>query len=175
MPPSYQSEIVATASAALLGVIGTIAITKPDLAGGAVLNEGVMRWLLYCIAGGLVINTQSGRPLRVLFVASLFSSVVLVATMCFMSFIGGAIRVSGQLVSIRDNSDVFWILIAFLFFVTTVAITTACYARPMVLHGLQTLTVERASCAASDFKPFFWLCHFSHLLRFRGSPYLKVL
>ncbi len=39
MPPSYQSEIVATASAALLGVIGTIAITKPDLAGGAGLNE----------------------------------------------------------------------------------------------------------------------------------------
>jgi len=52
MPPSYQSEIVATASAALLGVIGAIAITKPDLAGGAGLNEGVMRWLLYCIAGG---------------------------------------------------------------------------------------------------------------------------
>ncbi len=39
MPPSYQSEIVATASAALLGVIGAIAITKPDLAGGAGLNE----------------------------------------------------------------------------------------------------------------------------------------
>ncbi len=52
MPPSYQSEIVATASAALLGVIGAIAITKPDLAGGAGLNEGVMRWLLCCIAGG---------------------------------------------------------------------------------------------------------------------------
>ena len=50
----------------ILGALGAVAITKPELAGEAGMNEGIIRWILYTIACGLIVNTQDGKPFRVI-------------------------------------------------------------------------------------------------------------
>ncbi len=50
----------------ILGVIGAVAITKPELHGQTGVNEGIVRWLLYSLACGLIINSQEGKPLKII-------------------------------------------------------------------------------------------------------------
>lgn len=45
----------------ILGVVGAVAVTKPELNGQSGLNEGIVRWILYALACGWVLPHSHGR------------------------------------------------------------------------------------------------------------------
>ena len=73
-----KTDIEKLAFCCVLAVIGAVAITKPELSGDIGLSEGIIRWLFFALACGLVINDQLGRPLKIIAASAMSSSTVLV-------------------------------------------------------------------------------------------------
>jgi hypothetical protein len=61
----------------VLAVVGAIAITKV----GIDARDGVVRWLAFSLAAGLVINTPEGKPTVLLLTASAHAGLGLVVTL----------------------------------------------------------------------------------------------
>jgi len=123
----------------ILGVIGAVAITKPELNGQTGVNEGIIRWLLFSLSCGLIINTQEGKRLSVITVAALVSSATLILTIAFKVFLTGGVPVSGVIINYETNplfssQLLFWLLV-----ITTLAIIMASYSRGIVLSLLNNL------------------------------------
>ena len=83
-----------------------MAITKPELHGQTGVNEGIVRWLLYSLACGLIINSQEGKPFKIISSAAIVSSSALVATIFFKYFLLGGVPVSGIIINF-DTKAVF--------------------------------------------------------------------
>jgi len=126
--------------AGILGVVGAVAVTKPELVGPTGLNEGIVRWIFYIIACGLVVNTQEGKPFLTLFFASLFSAFTLIATISFKLFIlSGGIRLSGVEINFISNFKLTTIILFVLFVASTTAIILSSYSRGLILSLLDQL------------------------------------
>lgn len=123
----------------VLAVIGAVAITKPELSGGAGLNEGIIRWLFFVLSCGLVINDQYGRPFKVIAISALASSITLISVITFKSFLGKKMRLSGAEISIFDNPDIFTVIMLLLLIVNVVGIVMCSYARSIVITLLTKL------------------------------------
>jgi hypothetical protein len=54
------------ALAFVLSVLGAIAVTKA----GIDPRDGILRWLIFSLVAGIVINTQEGKPIPFLLSAS---------------------------------------------------------------------------------------------------------
>ena len=134
-----KKDLEKLAVVCLLGVIGAVAITKPELSGEAGINEGIVRWLLYSLACGLIINDQNGRPFNVIAISSFLSSISLILVICYKSIIGNVIHLSGSEISIKQNPKLFLFLMFLLLVVSFVAIVISSYARGGVLSLLDNL------------------------------------
>lgn len=142
-----KADIEKLAFVCILAVVGAVAITKSDLTGDAGLSEGIIRWLLFTLACGLIINDQEGRPFKAILISSLASSLVLVLVIIFKSYLGNVIYLSGAEISARQNPDVFAVIIAILLFASVVAVIICSYARGVtlsLLNSLMSIDLEHA-------------------------------
>ena len=92
----------------ILGVIGAVAITKPELNGHTGVNEGIIRWLLYSLSCGLLINTQEGKPFSVITIAALTSSAIFLLTIVFKVFLTGGVPISGVIINLPPQKNL-WV------------------------------------------------------------------
>ncbi len=143
-----KADIEKLSFVCILAVVGAVAITKPDLTGDAGFSEGIIRWLLFTLACGLVINDQEGRPFKIILTSSLAASSVLVLIITFKSYyLGDAIHLSGAEISVKQNPDVFAVIIAILLFASVVALIICSYARGTtlsLLNSLMSIDLEQA-------------------------------
>jgi hypothetical protein len=68
----------------VIGGLAAIALTKADLS----VQSSVLRWIIYCVLAGIVVNTQQGIPLKRLVLAGLCSAVGLVVAILWMLALG---------------------------------------------------------------------------------------
>jgi hypothetical protein len=123
----------------ILGVIGAVAITKPELNGQTGVNEDIIRWLLYSLSCGLIINTQEAKRLSVISVAALVSAATLILTIAFKVFLTCGVLVSGVIINYETKPVFTSQLPGGLFVISTLAIIMASYSRGIVLSLLNNL------------------------------------
>ncbi len=80
MPTEDRARV---ALAIVVAVIGAIAITKA----GIDPRDGLIRWLVFSLAAGLVINNQEGKSVLFLLVASALTGLGLVATLVWLALL----------------------------------------------------------------------------------------
>ena len=117
----------------VLAVIGAIAITKLELAGDPGHSEGIIRWLLFALACGLVINDQKGRPFKVMAASAIATFTILVFVITFKSYLGNVIRLSGAEISVTQNPGVFSVMMLALLITSVLGIVICSYARGITL------------------------------------------
>jgi hypothetical protein len=128
-------DIGKMASCCILAVLGAIAITKPDLT----QNEGILRWLFFALACGLVINDQEGRPLKIIAASAIAASIILVLVITFKSYTVSLIPFSGSKISVTQNPDLYSFIMLALFIASFLGVVICSYARDIVLSLLNNL------------------------------------
>jgi len=131
----------------VLAVVGALAITKSELTGDAGLSEGIIRWLLFSLACGLVVNDQEGRPFGVIFFSAIAATLVMISVITFKFYLGKVIRLSGVEIGLNENVYLYLEIITVLAIATIAAIIICSYARGFtltMLNGLLKIELEKA-------------------------------
>jgi len=123
----------------LLGVIGAVAITKSGMDSGAGFNEGVIRWLLYAIACGLIVNTQDGKPFKIILFAASISALTLVSTISLKMLLIGGVSLSGTVIDFNVKTEFVLQLLVGLYVLSILAIIMSSYSRGILLSLLDNL------------------------------------
>lgn len=79
-----NDEAGRVACGAVIGGLAAVALTKPELH----IQSSVYRWIVYCVATGIVVNAQAGMPFRRLVLAGFCSAAALVIAVLWMVALG---------------------------------------------------------------------------------------
>jgi hypothetical protein len=132
----------------ILGVLCAVAITKTDLTP----QSAVIRWLVYCVVAGALINTQRGESVTCLLLSSAMSASVVLLCILWISLIGSGelpITVSGRKLQF-DQSHIQYntMVLGGLWALSVSGVLVCTYSRPAVLTLLGQ--VESISTARAE-------------------------
>jgi hypothetical protein len=140
-----REDVGRLAIAVVLGVIGAVAITKPELSP----QEAILRWLIFALVTGVIVNTQEGKSGFYLLGASVLSSLSLVCTILWLGLLGEGVIPSVSAVKLDlINSPAFAAtVLSGLWFVSSLAVFVCAFSRPITLgliHDVIAIELDKA-------------------------------
>lgn len=122
---------------AVAGGIAAVAITKA----GILPQSAVLRWIVYCVVAGVLLNTQTGMKFAKLMLTSFVSALGLMGTVLWMVLLGeGTIpSLSGVPIDLKHKTAFASTLLVGLLFVSTAGVAIGAMARPAILELVQEL------------------------------------
>ena len=125
------------ALAVVLSVIGAIAVTKA----GIDPRDGILRWLVFSVAAGVVINTQDGKPLKFLIAASALVSFGFILTLLFLALLGEGVipAMSGVRVDMVNRPLYGSTLLMAIWFGSSIGVLVCSLSRPVTLRLLRNV------------------------------------
>lgn len=142
-----KDDIPRVALGSLISILGAISLTK---AGG--LNDSILRWLMFGIGCGCVINKDNSSRFVFTLFASLISTLVFILVICWaamISVITGAMPPNMSTVPIDFNiySMRSVVFIGLIYTVTTILIVASAYSRPLIFGILDAFSRIRTEDA----------------------------
>ena len=119
----------------VVGAISAVAITKT----GLTPQSATLRWIVYCVVTGIIINTQTGMSARNLLLAGFCSALGLVGVILWMLLLGEGVipAMSGIALDIHTMRFFVLSLLGGLLVVSTLGVSIGALARPATLDVLQ--------------------------------------
>ena len=128
-----------------IGVVGALAITRSDLSP----RDAILRWLIFSLVAGVIVNTQDGKKGPYLLGAAALSSLGLVGTVLWLALLGEGVipDLSGVRVDLIHRLSFSATLLFGLLFTSAFSVFVCAFARPIILgllHKAMSIEVERA-------------------------------
>lgn len=119
----------------ILGVVGAVVITKA----GITPRDAILRWLIFALVTGILLNTQEGRKLSYLLIAAVLSALSLVLAILFLGLLGQGVipSLSGIKVDFANNPIFAVTFLSIVGIGSTIAVLVAAFSRPITLGLLQ--------------------------------------
>ena len=125
------------AAGIFLAAVCAVTITKPDLPA----RDAILRWLLFALVAGLVINSQDGEPPKTLALAAALTASGLLSTLVWLAFLGkGTIPVSGATIDLQNDFRWSITFLLSLWLVTCIGVAVCACARPVTVQALEAIS-----------------------------------
>jgi hypothetical protein len=125
------------ASAIFLAAVCAVAITKLDLPA----RDAMLRWLIFTVVAGLVVNSQVGEPPKVIAVAATLTATGLLGALLWLALLGrGTIPgLSGFRIDLQN--DLIWssAVLLSLWLATCIGVAICAYARPVTIQAFKII------------------------------------
>jgi hypothetical protein len=140
-----QQDAGRLATGVILGVVGAVAITKSGLSPQA----SILRWLLFALAAGILVNTQEGKRLSYLTAAAALSAFSLVATVLWVALLNDGVipSVSGAKIDFSNRLLFGATLMSGIWVLSTAAVLVCSLSRPVTLgliHNVLSIEIDQA-------------------------------
>jgi len=160
-----QEDAGRLALGAILGVIAAVAITKTGLSP----RESILRFLIFAVVAGIVVNTQEGKRMSFLLLASVLSAFVLVGTFLWLAVLGEGVipAISGKEVNLVDRLPFAATLLTGIWIISAISVFVCALARPMTLglfRNALSLDVDKAKSIETLLKVFVSIGGTAYLL-----------
>ena len=180
-----QQDAGRIAFGVVLGVVGAVAITKSGLNP----QESILRWLIFALVTGVLVNTQDGKKLPFILTAAALSALGLIATVLWLALLGEGVipSLSGVKIDLAHRPLFGTALLSGLWLVSAVAVLVCALSRPVSIqkHSARegSIEIEGSNLLLTVSKTQFIRCLMSRLLLARmecsvirqtqaGSPYM---
>lgn len=139
-----QEDAGRLAIGVILGVVGAVVVTKT----GLTPRDAILRWLIFAVVTGILVNTQEGRKLSYLLAAAVLSSLSLVSTVLFLALLGqGILSISGVKVDFINNLPFAVTFLSVLWLGSSIAVLVSALSRPVtlgILHNVISIDLDKA-------------------------------
>ncbi len=140
-----QQDAGRIAFGVVLGVVGAVAITKSGLNP----QESILRWLIFALVTGVLVNTQDGKKLPFILTAAALSALGLIATVLWLALLGEGVipSLSGVKIDLAHRPLFGTALLSGLWLVSAVAVLVCALSRPVMvglLHNVLAIELEKA-------------------------------
>ncbi len=140
-----QQDAGRIAFGVVLGVVGAVAITKSGLNP----QESILRWLIFALVTGVLVNSQDGKKLPFILTAAALSALGLIATVLWLALLGEGVipSLSGVKIDLAHRPLFGTALLSGLWLVSAVAVLVCALSRPVMvglLHNVLAIELEKA-------------------------------
>lgn len=127
-----QQDAGRIAFGVVLGVVGAVAITKSGLNP----QESILRWLIFALVTGVLVNTQDGKKLPFILTAAALSALGLIATVLWLALLGEGVipSLSGVKIDLAQRPLFSTALLSGLWLVSAVAVLVCALSRPVSIQ-----------------------------------------
>jgi hypothetical protein len=125
------------AAGVFLAAVCAVTITKPDLTP----RDAMLRWLIFAIVAGLVVNSQDGEPPKVITLAATLAASGLLGALLWLALLGkGTISaVSGYPIDLRNDFMYSTAVLLSLWLVTCIGVAVCACARPITVQAFKAI------------------------------------
>jgi hypothetical protein len=140
-----RQDFARTCLAVVIGGFAAVAVTKSGISP----QSATIRWLVYCIVAGVVLNSPTGMRLRDLATGSFLAALGFVVAVLWLAFLGEGVlpSFSGVKLDAFGRPGFFASVMSATLVVTTIGVGISAVARPATLNLLQAvgkLDVDKA-------------------------------
>ena len=129
-----QQSVARFALGMIIGAVAAVAITQP-----VSMNAALMRWVVYCVVAGILINPPSGATLLSLVSGGIISSIGLMGALGWIAAIHRGVipNISAEMLDLVNDTSFAAAILGGLFFASVVGVTVGGLARPVALELIQ--------------------------------------
>lgn len=141
------------AAGVFLAAVCAVTITKTDLPA----RDAVLRWLIFTVVAGLVVNSQAGEPPKILALAATLAASGLLGALLWLALLGrGTIpAVSGVRIDLQNDFQWSAAVLFSLWLATCIGVAVCACARPITIQVVQaigSLNIDQAKRFESALK-----------------------
>ena len=132
-----NQQVARIAAGIFLAAVCAVAITKPDI----LTQEAMLRWLIFTVVAGLVINSQKGEAPKILALGAVLAASGLVGALMWLALLGKGTIPSVSGIRIDLKGDLMWSLAVLfsLWLVTCIGVATCALARPLTVQAFKAV------------------------------------